>query len=34
VFNPVLQGQTFDPTGDDVRRYVPELRAVAGAAVH
>ena len=26
VFNPVLQGQKFDPDGDYVRRYVPELR--------
>jgi deoxyribodipyrimidine photo-lyase len=34
VYNPVRQGQTFDPAGDYVRRYVPELRHVAGAAVH
>jgi deoxyribodipyrimidine photo-lyase len=34
VFNPVLQGLKFDPDGDYVRRYVPELAAVAGAAVH
>lgn len=34
VFNPVLQGQKFDPDGDYVRRWVPELRHVAGAAVH
>ena len=26
VFNPVLQGEKFDPDGDYVRRYVPELR--------
>ncbi len=25
VFNPVLQGRKFDPKGDYVRRYVPEL---------
>jgi deoxyribodipyrimidine photo-lyase len=25
VFNPVLQGEKFDPEGDYVRRYVPEL---------
>ncbi len=30
VFNPVLQGKKFDPDGDYVRRYVPELRDVAG----
>jgi deoxyribodipyrimidine photo-lyase len=34
VFNPVTQGRTFDPEGDYVRRYVPELRSVPGAAVH
>ena len=34
VFNPVLQGRRFDPDGDYVRRWVPELRAIAGAAVH
>jgi len=25
VFNPILQGQKFDPVGDYVRRWVPEL---------
>lgn len=34
VFNPVAQGRRFDPDGDFVRRYVPELGDVAGAAVH
>ncbi|WP_405219072.1 cryptochrome/photolyase family protein [Agrococcus sp. Ld7] len=34
VFNPVLQGQRFDPQGDYVRRWIPELRHVPGAAVH
>ena len=34
VFNPITQGRKFDPDGDYVRRWVPELRAVAGAAVH
>ncbi|WP_020664525.1 cryptochrome/photolyase family protein [Amycolatopsis benzoatilytica] len=34
IFNPTTQGQKFDPAGDYVRRYVPELRAVAGKAVH
>jgi deoxyribodipyrimidine photo-lyase len=29
-----VQGQRFDPDGDYVRRYVPELRAVKGDAVH
>jgi deoxyribodipyrimidine photo-lyase len=34
VFNPVTQGRRFDPDGDYVRRYVPELRHLPGAAVH
>ncbi|MFD1149499.1 cryptochrome/photolyase family protein [Saccharothrix hoggarensis] len=34
VFNPVTQGEKFDPNGDYVRRYVPELRDIPGKAVH
>lgn len=34
VFNPVSQGERFDPDGAYVRRYVPELAHVPGAAVH
>jgi deoxyribodipyrimidine photo-lyase len=34
VFNPVTQGLRFDPQGDYVRRYVPELRHLPGKAVH
>ncbi|GAC1533439.1 MAG: deoxyribodipyrimidine photo-lyase [Acidimicrobiales bacterium] len=34
VFNPVSQGQRFDPTGEYVRRWIPELRGVRGAAIH
>jgi deoxyribodipyrimidine photo-lyase len=34
VFNPVTQGEKFDPHGDYVRRFVPELRDVTGKAVH
>ena len=34
IFNPVLQGLKFDPDGDYVRRYLPELRHIAGKAVH
>ncbi|HST64065.1 MAG TPA: deoxyribodipyrimidine photo-lyase [Mycobacteriales bacterium] len=34
VFNPITQGRKFDPSGDYVRTYVPELRSVAGADVH
>lgn len=28
IFNPVVQGQKFDPQGHYVRRWVPELRAL------
>jgi deoxyribodipyrimidine photo-lyase len=34
VFNPVLQAQRFDPAGDYVRRWVPELGDVPGPRVH
>ncbi|ASW96688.1 cryptochrome/photolyase family protein [Mycobacterium intracellulare] len=27
VFNPTTQGEKFDPTGDYIRRWVPELRS-------
>ena len=33
-FNPIRQAQRFDPDGDYVRRYVPELKTVGGVAVH
>ena len=34
VFNPVSQGQKFDPSGDYVRRFVPELADVDTKHVH
>ena len=34
VFNPITQGLKFDPQGDYVRRWVPELDHLAGKAVH
>lgn len=34
VFNPVLQGKRFDPSGDYIRRYVPELAHLSDAEVH
>ncbi|GAA1747601.1 deoxyribodipyrimidine photo-lyase [Luedemannella helvata] len=33
-FNPIRQAYRFDPDGDYVRRYVPELSVVDGPAVH
>jgi deoxyribodipyrimidine photo-lyase len=34
VFNPVLQGEKFDPHGSYVRRWVPELAQVPDTFVH
>lgn len=34
VFNPVLQGNKFDPEGAYVRRYVPELAGLPAPQIH
>lgn len=34
VFNPVTQGRRFDPDGDYVRRWVPELGELDGKSIH
>ncbi len=34
VFNPVLQGEKFDPDGEYVRRWVPELRGLPTEWIH
>jgi deoxyribodipyrimidine photo-lyase len=34
IFNPVLQGEKFDPAGAYVRRLVPELADVPRAQIH
>ncbi|MGY0489235.1 cryptochrome/photolyase family protein [Streptomyces sp. WG-D5] len=34
VLNPVTQAKRYDPDGEYVRRWVPELADVEGAAVH
>lgn len=34
VFNPVLQGERFDPEGDYVRRWLPELGRLPARYVH
>ncbi len=34
IFNPVSQGERFDPDGDYVRRWVPELGALQRAWIH
>jgi deoxyribodipyrimidine photo-lyase len=34
VFNPVLQGEKFDPKGEYVRRFVPELADMPDDFIH
>ncbi len=34
VFNPMTQGKKFDPNGDYVRRYVPELSTLPSKYIH
>jgi deoxyribodipyrimidine photo-lyase len=34
IFNPLLQGKRYDPDGDYVRRYVPELARVPDRYIH
>jgi len=34
IFNPILQGQKFDPNGDYVRRWVPELARLPANVIH
>ena len=34
IFNPILQSKKFDPDGDYIRTYVPELRDVPTEYLH
>jgi deoxyribodipyrimidine photo-lyase len=34
IFNPVLQGEKFDPQGQYVRRWVPELKDLPNKTLH
>jgi deoxyribodipyrimidine photo-lyase len=34
IFNPVTQSRRFDPDGDFIRRYLPQLTELTGAAIH
>ena len=34
VFNPVTQGERFDPQGDYIRRWVPELAGLDNKRIH
>lgn len=34
IFNPIIQGEKFDPDGDYVREYCPELKGVPDKYLH
>jgi deoxyribodipyrimidine photo-lyase len=34
IFNPILQGAKFDPEGEYVRRWIPELGKVPAEFIH
>ncbi len=34
IFNPISQGETFDPNADYIRRWVPELRTLPNTIIH
>jgi deoxyribodipyrimidine photo-lyase len=34
IFNPVLQGEKFDPQGEYIRRWVPELADLPASTIH
>jgi len=34
IFNPILQGIKFDPNGNYVRKYIPELEHIKDGSVH
>ena len=34
IFNPILQSEKFDPTGDYIRKWVPELQNLPNEYIH
>lgn len=34
IFNPIEQGRRFDPNGDYIRKYVPELAHLSSGQIH
>lgn len=34
IFNPILQSRKFDPAGDYIRRWVPELQGLDRSTIH
>lgn len=34
IFNPLLQSEKFDPSGDYIRKWIPELRDIKDKSIH
>jgi deoxyribodipyrimidine photo-lyase len=34
IFNPIRQSEKFDPRGDFIRMYIPELKNISGKDIH
>ncbi|KFA64466.1 hypothetical protein S40285_01088 [Stachybotrys chlorohalonatus IBT 40285] len=34
IFNPLLQSEKFDPDGEYIRKWIPELKGIEGKAIH
>ena len=34
IFNPIIQGEKFDPNGEYVKKYVPELSNIPNKFIH
>lgn len=34
IFNPLLQSEKFDPNGDYIRKWVPELKGLTSKEIH
>ncbi|KAI3319719.1 deoxyribodipyrimidine photo-lyase [Xylariaceae sp. AK1471] len=34
IFNPLLQSEKFDPEGEYIRKWIPELKGIKGKAIH
>ena len=34
IFNPIIQGQKFDPEGEYVRKFIPELKDLPSKFIH
>ena len=34
IFNPILQGEKFDPQGEYIKRWVPELKNLSPKCIH